>query len=557
MPVEHSPFCASEQTTFGSITGAIALPCDCGVLAAATPISIPEPEPEPAPEGVMAPGATGAVVLSYPDGRSIEVVAPPAPSLAQVLAEDAKGTKTIEVVAPPAPLQDPFAANPADTPAEAQIKEAVRTDQLSARIGAGLLLKPLGSPELSKTSEIPVDSTSPLDSILDTESTPAPATAAPVPAPEAKKKRAPRKKKEPAAETPPAVPTKPEEAPAPPAEPPKKEADLFDAVEEAAGEIAKLPPTTEKEGRENHGHVGFPVAPQKLEALYVGIDIGLQGYITEIGPDGQIVAFHPMPTSGGEKPVYDEPGIARILAGLPLKAKRVHVMLEQQQTIGKLFRDGKEVRIGSKAHFKKGMGYGILRGVLATVQRFFPTALSYDEVSAKTWKKAMGISGGSPDDVKKKAITKTGGLYPGLDLRAIERAPKSRVPSGDKAESVLISRYVWLMTTGALKLLARGGEPTEDELAAREKLIEEEAEAANQDPSSASDSPPNTDEGNAKWLASMTRLMTTTGGGRGASAPMKPARNTMRPKPPKATAKPKRKKSDPGTEGPQDLLSGI
>ena len=534
---EHSPFCASEQTTFGSITGAIALPCDCGVLAAATPISIPEPEPEPAPEGVMAPDATGAVVISYPDGRSIEVVAPPAPSLAQVLAEGSNGKPTDIVV--PTPEATKLTTTPGPNSASVT------------------------------TVEIPVDSASPLDSILDAESTPAPAAAPPsTPAPETKKKRAPRKKKEPAAaeppkaetpptETPPAAPTKPEEAPAPPAEPPKKEDDLFDAVEEAAEEIAKLPPTTEKESRENLGHVGFPVAPQKLEALYVGIDIGLQGYITEIGPDGQIVAFHPMPTSGGEKPVYDEPGIARILAGLPLKAKRVHVMLEQQQTIGKLFRDGKEVRIGSKAHFKKGMGYGILRGVLATVQRFFPTALSYDEVSAKTWKKAMGISGGSPDDVKKKAITKTGGLYPGLDLRAIERAPKSRVPSGDKAESVLISRYVWLMTTGALKLLARGGEPTEDELAAREKLIEEEAEAANQDPSSASDSPPNTDEGNAKWLASMTRLMTNTGGGTGASAPKKSARNTKRPKPPKATAKPKRKKSDPGTDGLQDLLSGI
>lgn len=526
---EHSPFCASEQTTFGSITGAIALPCDCGVLAAATPISIPEPDPEPRPEVVP-------------------------PTLSSVLAQGSTGEPTTIVVAAP---------------------EAVKTIATAA----------VTAPEMPKTNEIPVDTASPLDSVLDVS---APATQAPAPAPdpapaaeEPKKKRAPRKKKEPApaapateapkteapkTETPPAVAEAPKVDAAPVVEPPKAEESksehgLFDAMEE----IAKLPPITEEEAEKDYevpdsaqrSHVGFPVAPQKLEALYVGIDIGLQGYITELGPDGQIVAFHPMPTSGGEKPVYDEPGIARILAGLPLKAKRVHVMLEQQQTIGKLFRDGKEVRIGSKAHFKKGMGYGILRGVLATVQRFFPTALSYDEVSAKTWKKAMGISGGSPDDVKKKAITKTGGLYPGLDLRAIERAPKSRVPSGDKAESVLISRYVWLMTTGALKLLARGGEPTEDELAAREKLIEEEAEAANQDPSSASDSPPNTDEGNAKWLASMTRLMTNTGGGTGASAPKKSARNTKRPKPPKATAKPKRKKSDPGTDGLQDLLSGI
>lgn len=560
MSVEHSPFCASQESTFASLTGATTLPCDCGVLAASTPIVVPEPEPEPK---VVAPPPAQPLTFS-------ELLATNVQTPTVIVVSDAVPPLLLNPPATPASPKDPFAADPTDTPAESKVKEAVRQGKLSAPIGRDLLLKPLGADPVTKPNDIPVDSTSPLDSILDTG---APATPETPTAPDApstpsaetpKKKRSPRKKKETVTE-PPKEPEAPKAAEAPKDETPTpSERDLFDTTAETTAES----PLAEKEdkapavppSKENQGHIGFPVAPSKLDAIYVGIDIGLEGYITEIGSDGTLVAFHPMPTSGGDRPVYDEPGIARIVSSWPLKAKKVCVMLEKQQTIGKIFRDGKEVKIGSKAHFKKGMGYGIMRGILAATQRFFPNALSFDEVAAKTWKKAMGISGGPPQDVKKKAITKTSGLYPGLELRPLERSPKSRVPSGDKAESVLISRYVWLMTTGALKLLAQAGEPTPDELAAREKMIEEESETANQDASSASDAPATTDEGNARWLENMTRLMTQTGESdpKGPSAPKKSARNAKPSKPTKLPKKKsKGKKPEDGSDGLKSLLSGI
>lgn len=196
--------------------------------------------------------------------------------------------------------------------------------------------------------------------------------------------------------------------------------------------------------------------PGKKRRLFAGIDSGILGYTAVIDETGDVIEIMATPSTGGKKPVYDEAGMVRI--ALRLKELGVEeILLERQQPINKINRGGKSVNITAKANFKKGLGYGLWRGILTAL------GLRFDTVAPITWKRAMQIAGGAPEEVKKRAIDKSQSLFPGVDLRDTERKPKARVPSGDKAESLLLARYVMLTKIGGLTAVRDAEEYDEDD----------------------------------------------------------------------------------------------
>jgi hypothetical protein len=223
----------------------------------------------------------------------------------------------------------------------------------------------------------------------------------------------------------------------------------------AEAEIAKA--------RVNYEQAGMAIgassdsAPTKIDVappsgrrrLFVGIDPDIHGYLCLYNALGAIVRLVPMPVAGSkEKPVYDEHGMVRE-ARLWKEMGVELVLIEQQQALGKFKRGGKEVNIGSIANFKKGLSFGLWRGILAAL------GIRFDTVRPATWKSDMGITvkGGDPKQAKGKAVTRTQSLHPELDLRDWERSPKARVPDPAKAEAVLLSRYVMLRETGGLEAM--------------------------------------------------------------------------------------------------------
>jgi hypothetical protein len=214
-------------------------------------------------------------------------------------------------------------------------------------------------------------------------------------------------------------------------------------------------------GRVHHACLMSAFSPDKWRGparrAYAGIDPDIKGYVGIIDAKGNVIETVPMPTSGGDKPVYDIYGVVSLV--LRMRAYGVEeVLVEEQQPIGQIKRPGAwkascrlcgqgggdMVRIGSIANFKKGFSYALWLGLLHFA------GIKCTTIRPVVWKKAMGIAGGPPAEVKARAISKASSIWPGLDLRPIERSPKSRVPDGAKAECLMLSRYVMLLLTGGI-----------------------------------------------------------------------------------------------------------
>lgn len=194
--------------------------------------------------------------------------------------------------------------------------------------------------------------------------------------------------------------------------------------------------------------------------LFCGIDPDLKGYITVIDERGEVVEFMPMPIIAGDRPAYDEPAVVRLV--IKLRTLGVEeVLLEEQQPIGSIKRGGKracrlckqggDFKMGSVANFKKGGSYMMWRAMLSFA------GIRFNTVRPVVWKKALGIAGGDPKQVKVRAITKAASIYPHVDLRPVERSPGAYTPDGAKAEALLLSRYAMLLSTGGLAAVKAAG----------------------------------------------------------------------------------------------------
>lgn len=189
---------------------------------------------------------------------------------------------------------------------------------------------------------------------------------------------------------------------------------------------------------------------------YVGIDPGLDGFIARIEwkwtanqkpkpESGQwldsyfqpSVSLFPIPTLAtgrGSKRLYDRHGLWMLVQEVVKDAELVE-----------LERQGAMPGQGVSACWSGGFGYGLLCMALTAAKA--PT----EEVMPAVWKRSVGVlvpADGSDKAARKKqgkalAIQKAQGLYPGVDLRASER---SRVPSPDAAEALLLAHYALTRT---------------------------------------------------------------------------------------------------------------
>jgi hypothetical protein len=144
--------------------------------------------------------------------------------------------------------------------------------------------------------------------------------------------------------------------------------------------------------------------------VIIGIDPGKQGGIAYLSELTVKVIDMPMLTVKG-KQIY-APNL--IVEALDKKDVEL-VVVEEQHAFPKL---------GSKTSFSTGMGYGLLRGILAALRH------KTEIVSSVAWKKAMFLTS-DKDNSRVKAME----LFPALtdDL--------ARVKDDGRAEAVLLAEY--------------------------------------------------------------------------------------------------------------------
>lgn len=180
-------------------------------------------------------------------------------------------------------------------------------------------------------------------------------------------------------------------------------------------------------------------------SIYVGIDPGMSGFIAVLNPNGGIAKLHAiptLPTGKGAKRIYNAPELWSCLRAIGRGAAdavgwergepypySVMAIIEKQQPMP---------RQGVSATFSTGFGYGLLCMALTAAK------IPHAEVSASAWKRKMGLLAKADNLAarkkasKAKAIAKAQALFPGVCLKATER---SRTPSSDKAEALLLAHY--------------------------------------------------------------------------------------------------------------------
>lgn len=180
--------------------------------------------------------------------------------------------------------------------------------------------------------------------------------------------------------------------------------------------------------------VDRPVPPGPKKRIFAGIDPGISGYESAVDENMNIVFTTACPTIMGKtRAIHDTQGIVDEVRRW--KALGVDtVLMEAQQAFPK---------IGSIANFVKGVSKGVWEAALLA------HGVRFDTIRPIDWKKAMGIAGGDPKDVKRRAIAKCQRLFPGTDLRADPENPRKKKLSSDKAESLLLAVYVARMALGA------------------------------------------------------------------------------------------------------------
>jgi hypothetical protein len=111
---------------------------------------------------------------------------------------------------------------------------------------------------------------------------------------------------------------------------------------------------------------------------FVGVDNGLSGGIVVLNDDGHIYQKHTMPIKIVEgKRYYDIHAISELFKSLFLPGVELFVCLEASHV--------RPIQ-GKRASFMMGFGYGIIQGVLETLD------IRYEIVKPQTWMKELDIT---------------------------------------------------------------------------------------------------------------------------------------------------------------------
>jgi hypothetical protein len=136
--------------------------------------------------------------------------------------------------------------------------------------------------------------------------------------------------------------------------------------------------------------------------ISIGIDPGLSGAVAVIHNNEIDLYDTPtitLPKGKGKKREFDEKEMANIIRPYICMDINIIVILEKAQAM-----KGQ----GVTSMFSTGLGYGIWRGILGTLQA------PYRIVHPKTWQKAMGFVVGNPKQQSYHIASK---LFPTAELR--------------------------------------------------------------------------------------------------------------------------------------------
>lgn len=170
--------------------------------------------------------------------------------------------------------------------------------------------------------------------------------------------------------------------------------------------------------------------------IAVGIDPGLEGYACRIregsregGPRRE--DFWPTPVRGDGE--LDPDGFTSLAGEISSLGRVDLVLVERQQAFPgkgpKCLACGKpRVVQGVASSFEGGYGFGLWVGTLTA------SGFAVRWTRPHEWKGPLGLSSD-----KALSVAKARALAPGVDFRPLERAPKARVPSHDKAEAYLLA----------------------------------------------------------------------------------------------------------------------
>lgn len=173
---------------------------------------------------------------------------------------------------------------------------------------------------------------------------------------------------------------------------------------------------------------------------WIGIDPGMSGCLAVLGPGDRVrfVSTPTLPTGKGNRRRYDVPGLVELVRRASEGA--AFLAIERQQSF-----PGQ----GVASSFSTGYGYGLWLAAITAAR------VPFETVAPATWKAALKIKalpggGGSAASRKKAAkalaIETAQRLYPNANLLPTER---SRTPSADLAEALLLAHYAKHRDTGA------------------------------------------------------------------------------------------------------------
>ena len=157
--------------------------------------------------------------------------------------------------------------------------------------------------------------------------------------------------------------------------------------------------------------------------IIIGIDPGLDGGIATIygGGDIGVSAMPSFVKQPNKKRLFDEDTISDLLWGDHAE-NTFHAFVEKAQAMPNQ---------GCVSMFNYGVGFGLLRGVLAAYK------MPYTLVPPRTWQKHFGISG-KKGNTKAQSIAIAKELFPDVNLF---RTPRCKKEHDGMADSLLIAEY--------------------------------------------------------------------------------------------------------------------
>lgn len=157
--------------------------------------------------------------------------------------------------------------------------------------------------------------------------------------------------------------------------------------------------------------------------VFVGVDLGKEGFICKMYPDERGIVLTPMPKIGKEVDYNGLSDLFRELVG-----KGVQVVFERLQATP---------MVPKHTCISMGWQAGMVEGICVSFK------LPYVMVTPKVWQKVM--FGGVPDmkkgekrDTKGMALIAASRLFPGVDFRKNDRC---KVPDNNAVDSLLLAEY--------------------------------------------------------------------------------------------------------------------